>query len=140
MADLEKTIEPAGEIVLSGTTYKLGKLNLADWAVARQWCADRKKELLIADAKTVYGDNIPPEVFRQISQPLTNEDIEQFESDPEWVKLLFQLAMVKYDNTITMKKLGDIITIADLAKIPGMLLGKKETLAKNLDEPEDTKA
>ena len=134
MADLVKTLEPVGEITLSGKQYKLGKLTLEDWAVARKWCIDKRKEGLVADAKAFYGENIPVEVFNKISTPPTDDELEIYESDPDWIKLLFQLAIAKHHPDITMEQLGKIITFEDLSKIPSMLI--KEKASKKVEQPE----
>lgn len=139
MAGIEKAIVIPFEIELSGKIYKAGMPNLEDLAIIRQAakkaCEGERaihKAQMIKDAKTLYGEKIPPEVFSKITAPISEEELEDWQGTPDGMALLLYRCLMKHDSSLTLQTVKEAIKTVDFIKLAKQLKGDEP---KNVPEP-----
>lgn len=132
------------EIELQDKKYKGKKLNIADFAAFEDFVQDRRGKKLIAVAKEMYSDKIPESIYEKAVSPPTEKELESEQQSLAGVTFLFWRTLRKCDESLTLEKVGELISIGDVPKltkliIPDVLedIGKKNETAESNSKPEN---
>lgn len=102
------------EIELGGIRRKIGVLTLGDFADFEFYVKEQRKDDILATAKKVYGDDIPPEIVDKMITPPTEKEIEAMQGSIEGVAYLLYLALKKFDASLTRANVKEIVTLDDI--------------------------
>ncbi len=136
MADLEQTVGTEITLTLKGHDYKAEKLTLGDWAEFERVAKDKHRKNIISSGREVYGDDMPASVFDAMIRPLTEAEIEQYQSSVEGITFLLWKSLSKRHKDMTLEKAADLVTLDDISTITEAIIG---TSAKNAPTAEAAK-
>lgn len=137
MAELAETLGVPTEITLKGHLYKLEKLTLGDWAEFERIAKKKHRENVLSCGREVYGDELPDEVFQTMIRPLTEDELEQYQSSIEGITFLLWKSLVKRKKDITLEQAADLVTLDDITEVTAAILGAS---AKNVQGAETEKS
>jgi len=105
------------ELELSGKVYKVTRLKMGDWSDFEEWVKQQRKNEILEVAKTLYGDNIPVEVFTKMVEPPSDDELEQWKASLAGIRYLLWRALLKYNPNITSDEAGQLARLDDIPKI-----------------------
>jgi len=133
MADLSQTLGASRTIELAGKAYTVRPPTLADWAQFDIYTKERiksQKADMLSQAKQVYGDNIPIEVFTVCASPPTASEIEDYAATIDGCVFLLCQIVGKSAPEITRKQIEESICLTEIGDIL-----KQIGLGSNSEQP-----
>ena len=129
MAGLSESLTQTVEIELGDKTYKAGILTLSDWAAFEEFAKNQFRKKIIATAKEIYGDDMPPEVLKDATRKLTQDELDDFEESISGITFLLARSLKKFNPAMEQDDISAMISIVDagniMRKIAGISAEKK---------------
>ena len=120
---------------LLGKEYKGGQITLGDWADFQGYIQEQYSESLLRTAHSVYGDQIPTEIFDKLSAPLSDDKIMDSAATVSGARYLLWKSLLNYNPNLTIDETGRMVELADVAEVIQKLMSGFEKKTKLPRQP-----